>query len=1013
MITFQEILRRLSLFWEEQDCIIHQGYDLEVGAGTLTPATFLRCLGPEPYRAAYVEPCRRPTDGRYGKNPNRTQHYFQYQVILKPSPLNMQEMYLDSLKAIGIDLKQHDIRFVHDDWENPTIGAWGLGWEVWLDGMEITQYTYFQSVGGIPVKPVTGELTYGTERIAMYLQNVDSFFDLKWNKYLTYGDIYHRSEEEWSQYNFEEASTGIWFKHFEDFEKEAKKLIAKDLPIPAYEFVMKSSHAFNILDARGAISVTERTGYISRIRELAKSIAKSFIKSREDAGFPLLHTFPEIKHKPHAVPSISDKLLHPTPSATEDFLLEIGSEELPATFVPLGQQNLERNLKQLLEKEEIPYTSLKVFGTPRRLAALVEGLAMGLPEQTQEKRGPTLEKAYDKSGQATPAGQGFFRSIHKEPPTLQSLESGKDKDLTIKEVKGAQYLFATIHIPGRATATILAKKLPDLILNLDFPKKMRWADLDITYARPLHWIVALFGKELIPFEVGEVVTGKESRGHSQLNGETFTIPTANQYLTTLKEHFVMVDPEERESTIVQQLDKLESSLHGKIMERDQVLPQVVNMVEWPTVTEATFDTKFLKAPKEVLISEMVEHQKYFPVANADNTLMNHFIITADTTPTDMIRQGNQKVLSSRLSDGVFLYEKGLKVKLDDFNEKLKHVTYLSGLGSLHDKMLRLTGHIETLQKILNISSPSKAIRAAELSKADLVSEMVFEFPDLQGVIGRYYATAHGENSEVAQAIEEQWMPRREKAPLPSTPTGTLLSLADKIDNLLSCFSAGLRPTSSSDPYALRRQALGIIKMLIHGKHRLPFRETLDQCCNNFATELLKDKEETIQEIDKFFINRIKTVFQDYGFRKDEIEASVAFGFIDIYDTFCRVKALHEFRKSGDQFPKLYEVYKRAKGQLNNQQAYTFNPKLLQEKGEKDLDTALNTTQEKFNKALNLQSYDQAYQLIAEIQPFLAKLFDEVRILADDQKLRENRIALLQRVFALFAQLLDFSKIREE
>ena len=299
MIQFQELLRRLSHFWEKADCIIHQGYDLEVGAGTMNPATFLRCLGPEPYRAAYVEPCRRPTDGRYGTNPNRLQHYFQYQVILKPSPLNMQDLYLDSLKAIGVDLKKHDIRFVHDDWENPTIGAWGLGWEVWMDGMEVTQYTYFQCVGGVTLKPITGELTYGIERIAMYIQNVDSIFDLQWNDQLTYGDIYHRNEVEWSHYNFEKANTSMWFRHFENFESEAKQLIAANLPIPAYDFVMKASHAFNILDARGAISVTERTGYIGRIRDLAKAIAESYVASRERSGFPLMERFPDHRPQPN------------------------------------------------------------------------------------------------------------------------------------------------------------------------------------------------------------------------------------------------------------------------------------------------------------------------------------------------------------------------------------------------------------------------------------------------------------------------------------------------------------------------------------------------------------------------------------------------------------------------------------------------------------------------------------------------------------------------------------------
>lgn len=298
MITFQEMIAKLTQFWAEQGCVVHQGYDLEVGAGTFNPATFLRCLGPEPYSAVYVEPSRRPQDGRYGENPNRVQFYHQMQVILKPSPTNTQDLYLQSLAAIGLDLKQHDIRFVHDDWENPTIGAWGLGWEIWSDGMEITQFTYFQAVGGIPVFPVSGEITYGLERLAMYIQGVDSMFDLKWNEQITYGDVYKRSEWEWSHYNFHQADTTMWLRHFDDFEAEAKRLIKEHFPIPAYDFIMKASHAFNILDARGVISVTERTGYITRIRNLAKMLADSYVLSREKQKFPLLRNSREKKSPP-------------------------------------------------------------------------------------------------------------------------------------------------------------------------------------------------------------------------------------------------------------------------------------------------------------------------------------------------------------------------------------------------------------------------------------------------------------------------------------------------------------------------------------------------------------------------------------------------------------------------------------------------------------------------------------------------------------------------------------------
>jgi glycyl-tRNA synthetase alpha chain len=284
----QDLILKLHEFWAKEGCVLHQPYDIEVGAGTFNPATFFRVLGPEPWSAAYVEPSRRPTDGRYGENPNRLQHYYQYQVILKPSPADTQGLYLKSLSAINIDLLRHDIRFVEDDWESPTLGAWGLGWEVWLDGMEITQFTYFQQVGGLELKPVSVELTYGLERIAMYLQEVDNVFDLKWNKDITYGDIHHETEVEFSKYNFDEADINLHITLFEKYEKEAVNLLKKKLVLPAYDFCLKCSHSFNILDARGAISVTERTAYIARVRHLSRKCAEGYLKLREEMGFPLL-----------------------------------------------------------------------------------------------------------------------------------------------------------------------------------------------------------------------------------------------------------------------------------------------------------------------------------------------------------------------------------------------------------------------------------------------------------------------------------------------------------------------------------------------------------------------------------------------------------------------------------------------------------------------------------------------------------------------------------------------------
>ena len=287
-MTFQDLIMALQKFWADRGCVLQQPYDTEVGAGTFNPATFLRVLGPEPWKVAYVEPSRRPADGRYGENPNRLQHYYQFQVILKPSPLEIQNIYLESLKAFGVEPLEHDIRFVEDDWESPTLGAWGLGWEVWLDGMEITQFTYFQQAGGMDLKPVSVEITYGIERIAMYLQGIDNVYDLEWTKGIKYRDVHHRSEVEFSRYNFEEADMAMLFQLFGMYEKESIRLNEKSLVLPAYDYCLKCSHTFNLLEARGAISVTERTQYISRVRNLARLCAEAYYRQRQAMGFPLL-----------------------------------------------------------------------------------------------------------------------------------------------------------------------------------------------------------------------------------------------------------------------------------------------------------------------------------------------------------------------------------------------------------------------------------------------------------------------------------------------------------------------------------------------------------------------------------------------------------------------------------------------------------------------------------------------------------------------------------------------------
>ncbi|MCB1113356.1 MAG: glycine--tRNA ligase subunit beta [Chlamydiia bacterium] len=988
MLTFQKMIQRLNDFWLDQGCLLHQGHDLEMGAGTFNPATFLRSLGPEPYKAAYVEPSRRPTDGRYGENPNRLQQYYQYQVILKPSPENIQDLCLKSFEALGFNLDDHDIRFVHDDWESPTLGAWGLGWEVWMDGMEVLQFTYFQQVGGQDVSPVTGELTYGLERLATYLQKVDSVYDLKYNDDVTYGEIFLQNEKEFSEYNFELADVQMWHSHFDAFEQEAIRLLDLKKPLPAYDFVMKASHAFNMLDARSAISVTERTGYISRIRNLSKKVAEGYILSREAQGFPLLKP---VEKPPLKTPALSEKLLKKEGSA--DFLLEIGVEELPATFVPIGMRGLKSALEKLLKEKDILIKAIHTYGTPRRLAILIEDLPYYKPPVSESKKGPSLEMLFD-NGSLSEKGLGFFKANHLELLTLEALKNGANPSLTLSDVKGKEHLVVQKETPGIYIAKWLQELLPEVILGLNFPKTMRWSDLNIQFPRPIRWILALFDHHPIPFVVGNTLSGRLSHGHRQMDNSTFEVDDPKAYLETLKKHHVIADPKEREVSIREQLKSLESKEGIQILEIERVIPQVLYLTEKPQLTLSDFDKTYLKVPEEVLISEMVEHQKYFPAANSENKLTNRFVITANVPPTDEIRHGNQKVLSARLSDGVFLFEQDLKSDLEAFNEKLKKMTFQKELGSVWDKVLRLEKIADTLQKNLKLSSSEKVSQAAHFSKADLASLMVYEFPELQGIIGKAYALEKGLDKEVAQAIEEQWMPTGEKGPLPESETGVILSLADKIENLNGCYKVGLKPTSSSDPYALRRQVLGLIKIIIANRLTLSLNAYFED-----------------EELRAFIIQRIKSVFTDYGFSKEEIEASLSEGTDDIYDTFLRTKALHRFRQENDAYSGLMEVFKRAKGQLKeNSGKAPFDKSSLQEAAEKELYEKLESIESRYTQAIQMQDYEAAYEAIAKLQPPLAKLFDEVKILADDEKVRNNRLKLLERIFGLFYKVVNFEKL---
>lgn len=494
-LNFQEAILKLHEFWAAQGCVIREPYNVQVGAGTSNPATLLRSLGPEPWRVAYVEPSVRPDDGRYGKNPNRMQKFYQYQVILKPDPGNPQELYLQSLEAMGIDPREHDIRFVEDNWKHPSMGAWGLGWEVWLDGQEITQFTYFQQVGGQETDPVCVEITYGVERIVLALQGKSSAWDISWLDDLTYHDVVFNEEVEHSRYYFEVADVDALRKVYEIYQREVGQALEGDALISALDYVLKCSHLFNVLDTRGAIGVTERAAFYRSMQAMTRSVATAYLEKREELGHPLMKM---TKKWGVELPTF-DKALPEASEKEGDVLLEIGVEELPAQDVDHALAQLKKLAPQMFEDLRLTYNKLHIFATPRRLVIEAKGVSARQPDDEFVAKGPPARAAF-RDGEPTKAAIGFARG------------KGLDvSELKVEEIDGGEYVVVQVKVEGKPATHVLQEAFPQLIAAIKFEKTMRWNATGIVFSRPIRWIVALYNEIIIPFEYAGVIAGNTTR----------------------------------------------------------------------------------------------------------------------------------------------------------------------------------------------------------------------------------------------------------------------------------------------------------------------------------------------------------------------------------------------------------------------------------------------------------------------------------------------------------------------
>jgi len=992
-LTFQQAIMLLEQFWADHGCLIWQPYNVQVGAGTMNPATTLRVLGPEPWRVGYVEPSIRPDDSRYGQNPNRMQQHYQYQVILKPDPGNPQEIYLESLEALGINRREHDIRFVEDNWESPALGAWGLGWEVWLDGQEITQFTYFQQAGGVTLDPVSVEITYGLERILMALQRVRSFTEIQWSDSITYGEVLLQTEVEHSKYNLNYADVDLLADFYVNYEREAEQCLANELVISAYDYILKCSHTFNILDARGAIGVTERAHYFARMRNLTHKVALAYLEQRERMGFPLLKK-QEADSTAHHSRDIDTSIT----TGAEDFLFELGTEELAASDLSSAIQQLQEKIAPILDQFRLTYQDTQVMGTPQRLVVYVKGLATRQTDKDTEVKGPPAAVAYDKEGQPTKAAQGFARSASVALENLQ-----------LKDFNGRQYVIATTEEIGRSAVEVLQEQIPELIASLHFTKTMRWNESQVSFPRPIRWLVALLGDAPIDFCYAGVSSGRTSRGLRPMGSPDILLSTAEDYFALMEENGVIVDHSQRRAMIQEQFTQLATEVDGSIPEDEALLAEVTNLVEKPTALRGSFDPDFLKLPQEVLITVMKKHQRYFPMVEPETGKMLPYFIAVrngDREHLNVVRTGNEEVLRARFTDAAFFYEDDTQKPLEDFLSKLTTLTFQEKLGSVFDKVARLTVLVPRLGQLLRVSPKDLAVseRAAQICKADLGTQMVVELTSLQGVMGREYALLGGEKPEVAIAIFEHYLPRFAGDSVPKSMPGTLVALADRLDSLLGLFAVGLSPTSAADPYGLRRAALGLVQILIDNRISLSVTEAL-----GLAQALLpvEASSSIADDVGTFITGRLTVWLREQGYRYDVVEAVLRARGDNPYLAYETVVALEKWSGREDWLSSL-NTYGRCLRIVRDQEdTFPIDPDAFSEESSRRLYASYTDCR---GQVSSESSVDELFTAFLPMLEPINTFFDDVLVMDPDMSVRQNRLALLQRIAALTDGIADLTQM---
>lgn len=682
-----------------------------------------------------------------------------------------------------------------------------------------------------------------------------------------------------------------------------------------------------------------------------------------------------------------------------DLLLEVGLEEMPARFVAQAAAQLKEKVEKWLAQERIPYDQITALETPRRFALLINGLAEKQPDRNEEAKGPARKIAQDEQGNWSKAAQGFARS------------NGVDvEELYFKDVNGVDYVHARKSEAGKETKVLLPQ-LGDVITGMNFPKNMRWGANDLKYVRPIRWLVALFGEELIPLEIAGVQSGRTTRGHRFL-GTDVELSHPGEYVSKLAEQHVVVNSDERRAAIVEQIHRMEQEKGWKIPMDEGLLDEVVHLVEYPTALYGTFEEEFLTIPREVLVTSMREHQRYFPVENADGQLLNHFVTVrnGDSRALENVAKGNEKVLRARLSDARFFYVEDQKLPIDSCLKRLETIVFHEELGTIGDKVRRVRKTAAQIATKLAVA-PAEAQqvdRIAEIAKFDLVTNMVGEFPELQGIMGEDYARKAGESEVVARGVFEHYLPRFAGDQLPQSAQGAIVSLADKLDTIIGCFSIGIVPTGSQDPYGLRRMAAAIVTILVERNWQLPLGELWDAALEAYAAQGVNKRsvEEVKKDLVDFFALRLKNVLQDNGVRYDVIDAVLSAELNRVPDVLAKAKALMA-AVSAEELKGIVEQFNRVNNLAQKAEADSVEETLFAEEVERSLYEAYQSVQ---NEVSGLADQEKVLATLATLREPIKAFFDQVMVMADDQAVRANRLGLLLRLSRLIFGYADFAKL---